>query len=234
MEEQINSDSDYADEILLKVIRNMIINVMEEEGAQILPPVHHSTVTIDEGKTPIYNLDGGYQIREWKYGKLTKEDLRAIYFRNLALINEYQTDNVSSIVVCTEEVEKDITYKAEQCCFKPDIISLKDFNADELLDDIKIKIRNNEELTIEDKFNLGHSAYFKSERNPKEILYEVSSLANQIKTIEQDELDMIKIEQLRSLYYTITDKEEQEKYFEEIKRNSERMTTLIENEMNKD
>ena len=44
---------------------------------------------------------------------------------------------------------------------------------------------------------------------------------------------MIKIEQLRSLYYTITDKEEQEKYFEEIKRNSERMTTLIENEMNK-
>lgn len=46
MEEQINSDSDYADEILLKVIRNMIINVMEEEGAQILPPVHHSTVTI--------------------------------------------------------------------------------------------------------------------------------------------------------------------------------------------
>lgn len=227
MNEQTDQESNFAEEDLIPIMKVMLKKALEEnENVRLMPPLHFSLITFDERENPIYKLGDEYQMIQWQLKKLTKDDLRKFCMKHLILADDFQTDKIYSFIIYSEEIEEDIIYKTGQCCFKPEVFSLKQLDGDKILNDIKIKIENNEELN-ENIIDLSLLSFYKSKRKPEEILYETCSLTKQIKNIEQEELEWIQISHLVFIDKFVQDDDEKKKYFEEMGLDSDSLDSLM-------
>lgn len=176
----------------------------------------------------VYKLDDEYHNFEFQSGKLKEKDLRRFNLYHSMLIDEYQTEKLKTTIIYTEKIDKKTIDKIEKSCFDLNIISLKEFNGDKILNNIEHKIKNNKRITQKDECNLAFLPLYQTKKDPKELLYKVCSLTNQIKQIPQENLDYIKVTQLMIVDILITDTEKKERYLEEIQMKSQAIDILIE------
>ncbi len=176
----------------------------------------------------IYKLEDGYHNFEFQTGKLKTKDLIRFNLYQSMIMDKYKTENVKTTIIYTEKINKKTLNKIKQSRYDMNIISLKDHNGDKILNNIKSKIKNNKKITQKDECNLAYLPLYQTETKPKDILYEVCLLTNQITQIPQENIGYIKKTYLMLVEILIKNNKEKEKYIEAIKMKSQVIDMLIE------
>lgn len=163
---------------------------------------------------------------EFQAGKINRKDYRRFSIYHTLLSDKYNVDNVSSIIICTEEIDKKTFYKTNSISFKPILISLKDYDGDKFLNSIRDKIENNKEITMEEAYHLAYLPFYKNKMEAKEVLGEVLLLTNKIKGITQEEKDILKSGQTIAIDQFIKNPKEKKEFIEVLKMESETLNII--------
>ncbi len=115
----------------------------------------------------VLKIDDEYYNFEFQTGKLKERDLRRFHLYHAILADKYQTEKIRLIVIYTEKIKENISCKTKHSFFNPILFSLKNFNGDIILNNIKTKIENNEKVPIKMQSILRFYLYTKLKETKK-------------------------------------------------------------------
>lgn len=163
-----------------------------------------------------------------------KNDLRRFLLYHSMIVDDYQTENVNTIIIYTEKIKENTHYKTKNTTFKPTLYSLKNFDGDKILNNIKNKIKNKEEIPLKEAIHLAFIPLYQIKQQQKDMLYEaclITNILKELKIINSKNIDNIKIIQGMLVNKLVPNKEEQKRYLEVIKMRFNALETLIEESM---
>lgn len=205
--------------LLNKNINDSNIELLENEKISA-KPVHK---IMDK----VVKIGDEYHNIEFQTGKIKPKDLTRFFLYHVTLLNEHQTENIQTTIIYTEKIKEKQKCKTKQSIFQPKIFSLKEFNADKILNNIKRKIKNNQKITEDEEFHLAFLPLYETKTVPQDLLYETCKTTNQTQGIKKENIDNIKKSQLMIVDKLIKSNEEKKKYLEVITMHSESLNILI-------
>lgn len=182
----------------------------------------------------VLKIDDEYYDIEFQTGRIRKNDLRRFLLYHSMIVDDYQTENVNTIIIYTEKIKENTHYKTKNTTFKPTLYSLKNFDGDKILNNIKNKIKNKEEIPLKEAIHLAFIPLYQIKQQQKDMLYEaclITNILKELKIINSKNIDNIKIMQGMLVNKLVPNKEEQKRYLEVIKMRFNALETLIEESM---